>query len=326
MRARLVLLAAFLVLAISPTAVSAQAPASSPDWTMSLAGKVWATSGWSNWNFKSAGVDPISDLRWRGVDAIVGEVAADIVWKRLVWMLSVGGTPLDQGVLIDEDFAQSNRQGRFSVTRSPVDDGHVLYVNNDIGMRVARWRQPLFGAAAPPPTAGGYLDVFVGYQFWREEYVAFGVQGSLILAPNLAVNQSEPLSVKVLGHQYTRHSVRVGARTQVPIAGGLSLKGLVAVSPYTHTDHEDTHFLRTDLRNPTLSSANGGFGVQGELGLAYAVWRGLSAEAGFRYWRFDSGDGQVTTRGITNGSVSRDRLNEAITERYGPYVGVSWRF
>jgi hypothetical protein len=322
MTTRLLVLVAALILAIAP-AVSAQQPP--PDWTVSLAGKVWVTTGWSNWNFKSAGVDPATDLRWRGVDAVIGEVAADVTWKRVVWLLSVGGTPGVQGTLIDEDFAKSNRQDRFSVTRSPVDSGYIFYVNNDVGFRAVRWQEPLFGAAPAPPTAGGYLDVFIGYQFWREQYDGVGVQGSLILAPNFVVNLFEPRSVKFVSQEYTRHSIRIGARTQVPIIGGLSLKGLVAISPYTHTDHETTQYLRTDLRNPTESSANGGFGWQGELGLAYAMWRGLSAEAGFRYWRFDSGEGDVTVR-TTGGASGRARLDEAITERYGPYLGVSWRF
>ena len=324
MAARIVIVLAFLVLAVCPT-VSAQAPPPTPDWTVSLTGRAWVTSGWSNWNFKSAGVDPASDLRWRGVDAVVGEASADLTWKRWVWMLSLGGTPLAEGTLVDEDFARSDRQGRFSVTRSPVDGGSIFYVNNDVGMRVVRWQSSLFGPTTAGPTPGGYVDVFIGYQFWREEYVAYGVQGSLILGPNLVVNQFEPRSVRVRAHEYTRHSVRIGARTQVPIVGGLSFKGLVALSPYTHTDHEDTQYLRTDLRSPTVSSANGGFGVQGDIGLAYAVWRGLSAEAGFRYWRFDSGQGDVVSH-ASNGTEGRARLDEAITERYGPYLGVSWRF
>ena len=317
MRLSFLALGAFLTLAMSPATVSAQSP---PDWTISLAGRVWVTSGWSNWNFTSAGIDPVSDQRWRGVDGVVGEVAADVVWKRVVWLMSIGGTKLDQGVLLDEEFSKSNRQGRFSLTRSPVDEGHVFYVSNDVGARVAKWQTALFGG----PAAGGYLDAFVGYQYWREEYVAFGVQGSLFL-PGLTINQTEPSSTKVLTHRYTRHSVRLGARTQVPLVGGLSLKVLAAFSPWTHIDHDADQHLQTDIKPPTLSRANGGFGAQAEAGLAYAVWSGLSAEAGFRYWYFDSGSGEVTTTSTT-GAVSRDKLNEAITERYGPYVGLSWRF
>lgn len=314
---------ALVVLAMSPLTVAAQPPTTPPDWTVSLAGRVWAASGWSNWNFTSAGVDPLSDVRWRGVDGVLGELTADVAWKRLIWVTSVGGTKLDDGTLVQEEFGRSDRQGRFSLTRSPVDEGHVFYVSNDVGARVLRWQAPLFGAPAAP-AAGGYVDAFVGYQYWREEYVGFGVQGSLFL-PGLTVNQAEPRSTKALTHQYTRHSVRLGARAQVPLAGGLSLKALAAFSPWTHTDHEAEQHLRTDIKAPTLSAANGGFGAQLEAGLAYAVWRGLSAEAGFRYWYFDSGSGEVTTASV-NGQVSRDKLNEAITERYGPYVGISWKF
>jgi hypothetical protein len=322
MRFNRLALIAFVVLALVPVAASAQQPPP-PDWAVTLAGKVWVSSGWSNWNFKSAGVDPLTDLRWRGTDAVLGEVSADVVWKRVVWMLSVGGNTLDQGTLVDEDFAQSNRQGRFSVTRSPVDDGHVFYLNNDIGGRVATWRQPLLGGAAP--TGAGYLDVFVGYQFWREEYVAFGAQGSLILAPGVVVNQAEPSSVTFATNEYTRHSLRLGARAQVPLVGALSLKVLAIIVPWTHTDYEDTHHLATGIRQPSVSTANGGIGTQLEAGLSYAVWRGLSTELGFRYWYVDSGSGEVVTRSVT-GAVSRDKLNEAITERYGPYFGLSWRF
>ena len=324
MRTRIGALVAFLVLAISPGAW-AQGLTPPPDWTVSVIGRMWVSTGWSNWNFKTAGVDPATDVRWRGVDALVGEASADLTWKRLVWMLSIGGTPLGDGTLIAEDFARSNRQDRFSVTRSAVESSFIFYVNNDIGVRALEWQQPLFGTAAATPKPAGYLDAFIGYQFWREDYVGYGVQGSLILTPSFSVNLAEPRSVKFMEHEYSRHSIRIGARGQAPIVGGLSVKGLVAISPYTHTDHEATQFLRTDLRNPTLSSSNGGFGVQGEIGLAYAVWRGLSAEAGFRYWRFDSGHGDVVSH-ATNGTEGRAKLNEAITERYGPYLGASWRF
>jgi hypothetical protein len=315
-------LAALVALALFPLTAVAQPPAPAPDWTITLAGRVWAASGWSNWSFTSAGVDPLSDVRWRGVDGVLGELTADVTWKRLVWVTSVGGTKLDDGTLVQEEFARSDRQNRFSLTRSPVDEGHLLYVSNDVGARVARWQAPLFGGAPAP--AGGYLDAFVGYQYWREEYVGVGAQGSLFL-PGLTVNQAEPRSTKVLTHQYTRHSVRIGARAQVPLVGGLSLKALAAISPWTHTDHQAEQHLRTDIQAPTRSTANGGFGAQVEAGLAFAVWRGLSAEAGFRYWYFDSGSGEVTTTSTT-GAVSRDALNEAITERYGPYLGISWRF
>src|ERR1700675_1852729 len=98
MRRHVLVLGALLALAIWPAAGSAQPPADPPDWTIAVAGKAWLSSGWSNWNSKSAGIDPQSDLRWRGVDAVVGELSADVTWKnRLGWMLSVGGTTAGRG-------------------------------------------------------------------------------------------------------------------------------------------------------------------------------------------------------------------------------------
>jgi opacity protein-like surface antigen len=324
MRCRFLALAAFLALTVSPAVASAQAPLPPPDWTISLPGRVWVASGSTHWNFASAGIDPITDVHWRGVDGVLGEVAVDVLWKRIVWMASVGGTKIDDGALIESQYGKTDRQNRFSLTRSPVEEGHVIYVNNDIGFRVLQWRDGMFGAPATP-TAGGYLDAFLGYQFWREEYTAFGVQGSLFLPGGLVVNQAEPRSTKVLTHRYDRHSIRLGARGQVPIIGALSLKAMAAISPYTHTEVEATQFLQTDIKAPTISSANGGFGYQLEAGLAYGVWRGLSIETGFRYWNFDSGSGDVTTTSV-NGIVSKDKLNEAHTERYGPYFGLAWKF
>ena len=55
------------------------------------------------------------------------------------------------------------------------------------------------------------------------------------------------------------------------------------------------------------------------------MWGRLSAEVGFRYWYFDSGEGEVVTR-FVGGATSRDTLKEAITERYGPYFGLQYRF
>jgi opacity protein-like surface antigen len=323
MRLRSFALAALLAVGICPSVAAAQPPSPPPDWTVSLAGRVWAAQGYSTWQLTSAGVDPLSDIRWRGVDAIVGEIAVDVTWKRFVWMLSAGGSKFDDGTLVDDEFSQSGHQGRFSFNRSPVDDGNMFYVSNDVGFRVLQWMQPVFGAPMTP-TAGGYVDVFVGYQFWREEYTATGLYGFLFL-PGLTVNVTEPNSTKVLKHEYTRHSIRLGARAQIPLVGGLSSKLFGAIVPWTHTEVDADEFLRTDIKSPTRSSASGGFGYQLEAGLAYGFWRGLSAEIGYRYWHFDSGSGTVETTSIT-GAVSRSKVNEMITERHGPYAGLSWRF
>jgi hypothetical protein len=107
---------------------------------------------------------------------------------------------------------------------------------------------------------------------------------------------------------------------------GLAVRGSVVLLPYTRTELEDTHHLRTDLRqDPSFSStADGGFGVQLDAGLSYTVWKGLSIDAGYQFWRIDSGSGTKTTFGVAG--TSRDRLGEIIIERGGPYFGVSYRY
>jgi opacity protein-like surface antigen len=307
-----------------PGAASAQQSSPGSDYTLTVGGRVWVSSGWSNWNFASGGIDPLSDLRWRGVDAVVGEVNADLVWKRLVLMASVGGSRIDQGVLIGEDFDTSGRQDRFSVTRSSVDDSHLVYVNADVGFRALRWEQPLVGRRERP--GAGFVDLFVGYQYWQEHYAGFGVTGVEISPTGETFSVAEPSSTRVVTHDYFRHSVRLGGRTEIPIVGGLSLRALAAFSPYTYTEHRDFQHLRDDFANPSISRAEGGSGLQLEGGLAYTVWQGLSVEAGYRYWKFKSGSGDLVTRFTTGDPPARDRLNEAITERAGPYVGLKWRF
>jgi hypothetical protein len=59
---------------------------------------------------------------------------------------------------------------------------------------------------------------------------------------------------------------------------------------------DDVHHKRTDLRHdPSFhDEADGGVGVQLDGGLVYRLWRGLSVEAGYQYWRVKSGGGTST--------------------------------
>ncbi len=152
--------------------------------------------------------------------------------------------------------------------------------------------------------------------------MAFGALGG---GPGL-LSAAIPSSTKVITHDYTWHSLRVGARAEVPIVVGLSMRAKAILLPYNHTDLQDTHHLRTDLRqNPSFSSdATGGFGVQLDAGLSYRVWKGLSIEGGYQFWRIDSGEGDKFTHALTG--TTKDKLNEIIIERGGPYLGLRYRF
>ena len=276
------------------------------DASLTLGGRVWVTTGYST------NSTALSELRWRGVDSVVPEVNADFVWKRFVLMGAIGGGAIKQGVLIDEDFTDTNHDSRFSRTRSDTDDTGLLYINLDAGYRLLKW-----GAAEQP----GFLDALAGFQYWHERYVAFGVTSAFpSVVPTL------PSSERVITQDWNWYSFRLGARTQVPIIAGLSARARAFVIPWSKSVISDTHHKRSDLlHDPSFhDEADGGVGVQIDAGLMYRVWRGLSVEAGFQYWWVKSGEGTSTAR-TTSGDFD-GRLLENKTERYGPYVGLQYRF
>lgn len=273
-----------------------------------LGGRVWPTSGYSSRKIAAGGIDRLSDLRFRGVDSLVSEISVDVVWNRLVGLASVGGGFINDGVLIDEDFAASG--ARIARTRSTIEDSHLFFASADIGGRVLDWTMP-------NATRRGYVDLLLGYQYWQEHYVAFGATGFPV---------SVPSGVKAILNEYEWHSLRLGARTRVPIHGGFSLSLRGYVVPWTFLVIEDVHYLRSDLRrDPSFrDEADGGIGWQADGALHYAINQHLSVEAGFQYWKLNSAEGVDVA--FTTVGAFRQRLTEASTERYGPFIGIRWRF
>src|SRR5439155_12369444 len=113
------------------------------------------TSGYST---NSSG---LSELRWGGVDSVVPELNAEFVLKRFVFMASIGGGAIKEGVLIDEDFNDRDHDVRFSRTRSDIDDTGLYYINADVGYRLVRWGSP---------EQPGFIDGLLGFQYWHERY------------------------------------------------------------------------------------------------------------------------------------------------------------
>ena len=292
-----------------PVPVRAQArgtPSDAP--TVTLGGRVWITSGTSSRTSSVPGFERLSELRWRGVDAVVPEVSADVLWRRLVILGSIGGGVINDGVLVDEDFSASD--ARIGRTRSDVDDSDLFYVNADVGTRLVDW-------TTPRAVGSGYVDVLLGVQYWRERYVAFGGTGFPATVGS---------GVRAIENEYRWWSLRLGARTHVPLYRGLSLAVRGYLVPWSSLVVEDSHLLRSDLRrDPSFrDEADGGIGGQVDAALRYAVTDRLSVDLGFQYWRLTSGEGDQTAF-TTTGTV-RQTAKEAHTERYGPFVGLRWRF
>jgi hypothetical protein len=306
-----------LALALLWWPASAVAQAEKPqksDFSFSVGARTWISTGYSTDKVQGGGIDPVSVLRWRGVDSIVPEVNADLVWKRLVLMGNVGWGAIDQGVLIDEDYLLSDQMGRFSRTRSDVTDDGLFYVTGDIGWRVFRWEDEKRGP--------GFFDLFIGYSYWHEKYVAYGItSGFPGVVPPIGTN------VKVITQDYFWHSLRIGVREEAPLLWGIRLKGKLVLIPYSWFELNDVHHLRSDLRkNPSFrDEAEGGFGLEVDGALTTTIWKGLSVEAGYRYWGIRSATGDAFTRRLCCG-VAKDILNEDSTERHGPYFGLLYRF
>jgi Protochlamydia outer membrane protein len=309
-----VIAAATLVLALTVPAVASAAelePAPSP-WEVTLGGRFIYTTGYTTWNNQAASGSPnvLSELTWRGVDSPVTEVHAEAVFRqRLVLQGTLGIGPIIGGTFIDNDYAADDRQNRFSSTRSDATGEVLIYFTVDVGVRLVSWAQPHSRVI-------GYVQAFTGFQFWTEYYEASGANGTV----------SIPDDVVVVEETFTFQSIRLGAEAMVPVYRGLALRLRGVYLPWTRSELRDKHPLRSDLeQDPSFkATAEGGTGYQLEGALLYDLGNRFSVEAGYRYWRIESGDGTLKAR-TTSGDI-KSKLNEIIIERYGPWVGVTYRF
>jgi hypothetical protein len=285
------------------------------DWHLGIDVSGWLSSGYTTWSFSGSNINYLSELRWRGTDSVVPQLSADFVWKRLVFTASYGQSNISDGVLIDDDFLLDDHLGRFSHTRSSVEGNGVWYISGDMGGRLIKYR------VADNPLEG-YLDLLVGYQYWHEQYEAFGATGFGFSGPAVADHP-----IKVLTHTYSWQSIRLGFRQFTPVSKGFGFKGSYMFLPYTWAQMTDTHWLRTDLmKNPSFASrAQGGFGFQGELALTYSFLKYFLVEVGYRYWTVDPDGGKKFTYPITGGRLT-DNLRDIKITRSGPFLGLQARW
>jgi hypothetical protein len=278
----------------------------------------WLSQGRSAHNIGAPDGNPnvLSELTWRGTNSLITEVNADLVVQRFVVTGSIGYGTIGSGTLLDQDWDGDNRTQKSSETLSRVNDGSVLIISLTPGVRAFQW------TAEGNPVLGG-IDVLLGYQFWREQYVGFGGQNQL--------GPGQLPDVKSITQTNTWQSLRFGSRITVPILSRLALKGSVFYIPVTYYRNEDIHHLRTSgpdalRQDPSfLTTASGGNGVQLEGSVAVRVWRQFTIEAGYTYWDIRSGSGAVQAY-PTSGGVVLESHNVDNTRRQGVFFGVNWIF
>lgn len=300
-----------LVLFLAVPASAQIQPVDAPGTSATVSANAWWSTGGSKWEHDFLGIVG-SKLDWKDVESPVVMVTGDFAWRYLVLSAGVGWGQVIDGTLIDEDFDRTQGNAVFSRTASDVSGDHILLFNADLGLRPLRWRDSQGRL--------GFIDVLVGYQFWREEYEAFGAVPSI--GPIAA-----PSNVKVITHEWKWQSARIGGRFDVPTWRNLNFRLSAFFLPWSSLEVRDTHHLRSDLaQNPSvITTATGGFGYQIDTSLSYTFFHGLAVEAGFRYWKVDMHDGHVKFR-LPDGTAVGADLVEASTKRYGPYFGLTYRF
>ena len=252
----------------------------------------------------------MSELTWRGVDSPVTEVHAEAVFRqRLVLQGTMGIGPIIDGTFIDNDYAADDRQNRFSSTRSDATGEALVYFTMDVGFRLVSWAQPHSHVI-------GYVQAFTGYQFWTEYYEASGANGTV----------SIPDDEVVVEETFTFQSIRLGAEAMVPVYRGLALRLRGVYLPWTRSDLRDKHPLRGDLeQDPSFkATAEGGTGTSWRAPSCMtwgtgSPWRPAIGTGG-------SNPGTARSRRARRSGDVKSKLNEIIIERYGPWVGVTYRF
>lgn len=285
--------------------------------SFAVGARAWLSWARSDSNFGGGGpigfATPLSDLKWHNLVSETGEVSASaLLLNRVVLNASGGGGVTNSGQLVDRDFALSQQQGLFSESIAPTTGNSLSYFNADLGWRF--WEN-----------ACCFFDGLIGYQYWREHYLAQGGTQSVSF-PGLGLPPSGfpfPPGPSI-SEQYTWQSFQIGGQTAWQFSPRWALKGRLMFMPVTWFENDDVHFLRVPLLTST-ERATGGFGVTADLRVTYWLCRGLFLELGYRIWDVTSGSGQISESfsGVPTFSLP---FNQASTVRQGLTLGLTYQF
>ena len=251
--------------------------------------RYWYSSGKINFGFANgdpAFGDPTSTLDWTGLTAQTGELFARATHDSGFYLKgTIGGGDIGGGKIIDRDFFAG--QVKFSDTTSQVRDGNLRYGTID------------FGWGTPFARGRDRIGTFIGFQYWRERAIAYGVLcnpddvGGAFCGPpgTLLV----PFDVASLGYEPTAYGIRIGFDARYEFAPGFSISGEAAWLPFVRLKNLDSHFLRVDLApSPNIiDTAKTAMGFTAEAFINYALTRHVEIGVGARYWGVYSRSGNV---------------------------------
>jgi hypothetical protein len=299
----------------------------------------WFTQGKTEWSHDASHLNPdlgnpTSKLNYEDVGTNVIELGGKVRLKNRFFLRgNFGFAEIGGGRLTDDDFlsaqgATDNGVGgrgehRFSRTFSDIGGDDMWYVNADIGILAHEFRKNK-----------GFVDLFVGFQYWREKQVANGVlqvECTTVSSPNPAFGCSPPGTSSLKGQTVITNTVHwtslkvLGGEIRYQVVPRVEVDAKLAFL-VTWLDNEDIHHRRTDLaQDPSFKMTGIGIGTNADLSVRVMLIERLFLTGGYRLWWTRVTDGDWTIYGA-NGTMQSANLNEFESLRHGPAVGLTYQF
>ena len=308
-------------------------PVQSKEFQISTTG--WSSAGQTAWAHNASGLNniwgnPTSELIYENIDSDILELSIVMPYHDDKLRFSFGGGSLRTGLLIDDDFVSATGASyygaslsgahRISRTHSDITGSGLYYLS-------AEYHPAMFNfeIASMP------LQLYAGMQYWREEYRAQGVRQI-----ECTDSTGPPTFCNVVGFDGYNDRVvisnkvnwttwYIGAQSQLDFSQSMSVHLKLNYSPFTYLSNEDTHHLRSDLRqDPSFSMTGFGQAVDLELDWRYRFQEWAEVSLGYRYWdrKVTSGDWYA----YSNSGTSKAPLNYMRTTRKGLTLGVNIEF
>lgn len=296
----------------------------------------WISTGETRWAHDASSSSPLlgnptSKLTYKDVRANVVDLAGTLWFTpRLLGRLNIGVAGIGGGRLTDDDYLAADGGNPSSRTISNIDGDGMWYLNADLGRRIFEF-----------PYSRGWVDLFVGYQFWYQRFTADGLKqiacsnaGQTVdldpstptIDPLCTPTDSVSDTIRVITNTASWHSIRVGGSTEYRLTRRFSVLGTGALIPLSVIDNKDIHHLRNDLQqNPSISMIGFGIGANADVGLRLMLIKNLFLNAGYRVWWNRSIDGTVTFHHI--GSPTDEfPLEQFQSLRHGWTFGLNYTF
>lgn len=297
----------------------------------------WLSEGQTRWSHDASGLsniwgNPTSELSYESVDSDIVEASVSLPLQNDKLRLVIGGGTISTGLLIDDDYVSAagatyygatlSGAHRISRTNSDIRGNGLYYIS-------AEYHPDMFNFN----TGHMPLQLYVGLQYWKEKYVASGVR-QIECTDSTASNGRTFCNAvgfdgyndtSVISNTVSWTTWYVGAQSQLELSPQMSLHVMLNYSPFTYLSNEDTHHLRTDLRqDPSFSMSGFGQAVDLQLDWRYRLQDWAELSLGYRYWDRQVRDGDWYS--YSTSGTSKAPLVNMRTTRKGLTLGLHMVF